>query len=293
MTFVQNYVSIVNSLTKNMSAPETFTGTAESVYLYNAVCLRIQTDAPGIVFMQFSPDGINFSTAYTTNINPSQMASDGSFSKILPVSAKFYRTVYVNGASATANVRIQTMYGSYDGELLVDTRDVSSPNAIMQGQIPGSMYYYVKGTNPDMFASSVTPTDLWGGGSQVYEGFMLTSDSNIFAISSDNTDMGSLKITYLLTADSTEFTTTDYIQINGTTETSLGFSAQRIIDAVYYNQLDPSLPNAGTISIYSSEPFIMKIIPPGLGKQQDCNFTVPDTYTGHIVTGKQIGRAHV
>ena len=101
-------VSTTNSTTTNLAAGGTFTGTGEDVSEYSTVMVTIfssHVSATDGFQLQFSSDGTNWDYGDSFSI---PATTGKTFS--VGVTAKFYRVVYTNGATATTSLRIQSLY---------------------------------------------------------------------------------------------------------------------------------------------------------------------------------------
>ena len=103
-----SFVSTANSTTANLAAGGTFTGTGEDVSEYSTVMVTIfssHVSATDGFQLQFSSDGTNWDYGDSFSI---PATTGKTFS--VGVTAKFYRVVYTNGATATTSLRIQSLY---------------------------------------------------------------------------------------------------------------------------------------------------------------------------------------
>jgi len=112
MTFtpiVNGVVSSNNSTSSTLTSGQTFTGTSDDVSRYGSVKIGITTnvnsDNTGIT-LEFSSDGTNWDIVkYETYDAAVQYYEIES-----PVRGKFFRVVYINGATNQSTFRLQTIY---------------------------------------------------------------------------------------------------------------------------------------------------------------------------------------
>lgn len=92
-----------------LTAGASLTGKAEGIELYPNVGVAVKTDQPGTLYMEQSPDGVNWDIT-----RDYQVSANVSFQKILFVSHRFYRTRFISSASVDHTYfRLQTSYGTY------------------------------------------------------------------------------------------------------------------------------------------------------------------------------------
>lgn len=103
LTKVDNNNSFSGTITSGGNFPGTFTNTTG----YNSIQVNISSDiqsAPSGIQVQFSLNGSTVSqTFYDTYLNT------GTFNKVYPVQANFYKIIYTNSTGSSATVRITTM----------------------------------------------------------------------------------------------------------------------------------------------------------------------------------------
>lgn len=104
----QNPTSVGNSTVATLGSGATFTGAWEEVSFYAVLTLSAFSDqasaSNGLKF-QWSSDGSNVDREETTSLSAS---AGRAFS--VTIRAKYFRVVYVNGASAQGAFRLQTIY---------------------------------------------------------------------------------------------------------------------------------------------------------------------------------------
>lgn len=104
-----SYTDPNNATQTPLAASATFTGQWFDVLNYAAITVAIQSDAPSAangVIAEFSVDGVNVITTITSTY-PGGNA--GAYFSI-PIEARYFRTRYVNGATAQTTVRSGVIY---------------------------------------------------------------------------------------------------------------------------------------------------------------------------------------
>lgn len=104
-------LSVANSTATPLAANATFTGTAEDVTDYGSITVQIftnQASATSGFKPQYSSDATNWDDgdAYTVFITP---AGNGKYFSF-PPQAKYFRLVYINGATLQTAFRMQTIF---------------------------------------------------------------------------------------------------------------------------------------------------------------------------------------
>lgn len=105
---INGVVSTVNSTVANLAGAGIFTGTSENVIEYSTVFVSVfssHVSATDGLSVQFSSDGTNWDLIDVFTISA---ATGKVFS--FATQAKFYRLVYINGATLTTSLRIQTLF---------------------------------------------------------------------------------------------------------------------------------------------------------------------------------------
>lgn len=103
-----NSISTNNSTTATLGNGAVYTGTADDCLGCAGVTTSLLADEDGAVdgmTFQFSPDGSNWDDVNTFTYTAANGARRFSF----PVTARYYRVVYTNGASGQTLFRVQTM----------------------------------------------------------------------------------------------------------------------------------------------------------------------------------------
>lgn len=103
-------ISAGNSTTTPLGSNATFTGSSEEVTQYAAIGIGIGVDRSGVLNFQFSNDGTNWDQdqAYTVTVTTPGVTQGFYFQSA--AEAKYFRVVYVNGATAQGVFRLQSVY---------------------------------------------------------------------------------------------------------------------------------------------------------------------------------------
>lgn len=105
---VENVVSLGNSTTLSLSADESFVGVAENVLSFQEIdvtTVGTPMMAPGVLYFEFSPDGVNWDVS-----TPTTLTGPSPIPLILRVVLPFFRIRYVNGDVALTTLRISTLF---------------------------------------------------------------------------------------------------------------------------------------------------------------------------------------
>jgi hypothetical protein len=109
---INNAGSVVdsnNSTTSTLGGGATYTGTGTDLLGYSAVCVTLYADVDsgtdGMTF-QFSTDNSNWDDVYTFTMD---VSSSDTRRFQFPVTARYFRVVYTNGAGAQSAFRVQTI----------------------------------------------------------------------------------------------------------------------------------------------------------------------------------------
>lgn len=158
-------VSVANSTSAALGAGATFTGTAEDVTDYGSITVQVFTDqasAAGGFKSQYSTDATNWDDgdAYSIAITP---AGNGKYFSF-PPQAKFFRLVYVNGATLQTAFRMQTIYRRAPvkfsshriGDTLDDENDAELVKANIIGRTAAGNYVNLRATvNADLGTADI------------------------------------------------------------------------------------------------------------------------------------------
>lgn len=106
---VGSVVNSGNSTTTPLGGDAVFTGTAVDLLGYSTVCITLASDVDGAIdgmTFQFSTDNTNWDDIYTFTFDVSECpARRFQF----PVTARYFRIVYTNGAGGQSSFRVQTI----------------------------------------------------------------------------------------------------------------------------------------------------------------------------------------
>ena len=112
MTFIpsnKNIESTLNSTTTLLTAGSTFTGTSE-LNDFDDVMVSLKTDQVGTLYMEFSPDNVNWDTSLSFKYDNTRINAP----HILVKGGRYYRTRFTNdSASDQTFLRLETFYGSF------------------------------------------------------------------------------------------------------------------------------------------------------------------------------------
>jgi hypothetical protein len=106
-TVLEGLADIGNSSTTPLAAGATFTGVAIDIRDYSAINVAAFSNvssASGGLRMEFSPDGINWDHVHTFNVTGNIGVSYAQAAEL-----RYFRIVYINGATAQASFRLTTI----------------------------------------------------------------------------------------------------------------------------------------------------------------------------------------
>lgn len=99
----------INSWDQALTAGATLTGLAEEVTLYPTVSVAVKTDQPGTLYMEQSPNGINWDL-----VKDYSVSANISFERLGFLTRRYYRTRFVSSTSTDHTFfRLQTSYADY------------------------------------------------------------------------------------------------------------------------------------------------------------------------------------
>jgi hypothetical protein len=280
-----NILSTDNSTTTPLSAGDTFTGTSELNY-YNDVMVTVKTDQDGILYMEFSPDGVNWDTSLSFQYKTDRINAP----HILVKGPRYYRTRFENtSASAQTFLRLDTSYSHYN-KLTSPINGVVSENYDAQNTRPTNYKYEVAGgkrqgrttwnkfgynddvdtTNEELIASFGESINI-----------MTSADTlDIVSTSTQDVSGGTGANLLQITGIDGDFNiVSEFISINGTTPVTtvnsyLGVNRVNVINS------GSNLANVGTVTIDDTAGTVgvQAQLPPNGSVTQQCIFHTPINY---------------
>jgi hypothetical protein len=103
------FVSSLNSSDTALNFTEQFTGTWEDVSGYNTITVALKMSTNGILYVQFSPDGVNVDSSlpYTVDANSNEIHR-------LSITRKYLRVIALNNSGYDQTyLRLQTIVGNH------------------------------------------------------------------------------------------------------------------------------------------------------------------------------------
>jgi len=278
-----------NNTNDALNNGQSFIGTFEDCSQYACITLACYTDKSGILYIDFSVDGVNVDSTLTFNV----AATTNEVHRVT-VTRKFFRLRFYNNSGENQTyLRVQSMLGSYpnlsspfnltaqqDADATL-VKSISDELLISSGLISGYTVVQKFGRNGDIDTASV-PEDIWNGGG-VYAGFPTGSPEEFEVFSSSASDTGVLMFTYLPTTTSTEYLT-HTVTLQGTTPVSTGITGYRMHTANYASGSSTTF-NVGTITIRHkvTTANIFCVMPIGRSQTNVASYTVPFGHTAKIV----------
>ena len=105
---MERVVSTSNSTSIPLATSATYTGTGEDASEYATISLIVNADNNGTAKIQFSSDNSNWDVS-----NDFVVTAGTGLSKVVTITAQYYRVVYVNDAGAQTFFRLQTIQHIY------------------------------------------------------------------------------------------------------------------------------------------------------------------------------------
>lgn len=300
MTFLadRSVASTGNNSTTPLNDGQTFTGTAE---LNNFHCLLVtlKTDADGVLYIDFSPDGTNWDSTLTTYVD----AGAHEIHRAVKA-ARYVRVRLTNNSGGNQSyLRLYTYFGNFsalnsplNSEIREDAdasivRTIDPEIDMASGRFQGFSIVNKFGTNSDIDTASV-PEDIWENGG-VYTGFPATGEPLRAVSTSTDDDVGGtgaeiitaqamtedwewVEITFTLNgtgavAPDAPYASTNFIRCHTATVTQSANGANTGV-------------NAGTITVYQSVTTtnIFLSMRPGRNQTNCSAYTIPAGYTGYM-----------
>lgn len=191
---VQPAVNEDNSSSTPLTNGSTFTGVGVDTTGHHSVITAVKTDQDGTLYMEFSPDGVNWDSSLSYSVT----AGLNDVHR-LTITRRYYRTRFTNNSGSDQTYfRLQTMINGgtalsaplnlsvqQDADAIV-ARTVSEEVSIAEGKFTGYSITNKFGTNADVDATT-SPEDIWEGGG-AYTGWA-TAGQAVQAISSSTDDV--------------------------------------------------------------------------------------------------------
>lgn len=296
-----NFISTVegatlddNSSSAALNAGATFTGIAHLAITYSSIILAVLTDKDGIMYADFSTDGLNWDSSIPFNV-----AANINEVHRVTATRKFFRVRFTNTSAANQTfMRLQCLGGAQpqltstlntvvqqDADALI-VRAIDSEIDIASGKYTGYSIVNKAGYNPDIDIATV-PEDIWEAGG-VYTGFPQNAGETITVVSSSANDTAAgtgartMRITGL---DANYDVQTEDFILNGTTPVTGVKIFSRVHTAnVLTSGSSNTAFNAGTISVYHTTTTANVFLSMRVGSNQtNCSaYTIPAGYTGYV-----------
>lgn len=276
----RNKISTLNSTTTLLNTGVTFTGIGEDVSIYNSVVVAAKTDQDGTLYIEFSPDNINWDSSLVfTNY-----ASSNEVHRIT-VTRKYCRIKFTNtSASNQTYLRLQTLFGSQqvltsalNSQIQTDQDTIAVRPLDFNLMVAENLYQnraqFIKdGINFDIDLASV-PQDITNEGG-IYGGFPRGAvEAGEIVVA--GADTGIVVYSYLASATDTNYTTVTKA-ITGAGTYALGHNIWRCNFAYFYST-SASAFNVGLITIRNTVSIanIFCVIPVGYSQTYCAAYTVP------------------
>lgn len=272
-------VSKLNSISTVLPIDGSWSGESEFNH-YQDVMVACKTDQIGVLYMEFSVDGVNWDSSISYPV-----AAATSEIHILVKGSRYYRTRFSNTSGvAQSYFRLQTSYGTF--------RQLNSPlNGVVQSDadsllvrpmdfnlmIAQGLYQNVNNTIKDGINfdidSATVPEDITNEGG-AYAGFP-TGAVEAGQIVVSGADTGTVYYSYMASSDSTDYTIGTKA-VAGAGTYALGHNIWRCNFAYFVGSSATAL-NAGDITIQNTPTVanIFCVIGAGYGQTFCSAYTVP------------------
>lgn len=248
-----NQVSISNSSTTVLNSGQTFTGSWEDVSSFNSIVVAVATDQTGVVYMDFSPDGVNSDGT----VPPIDYIAGGSNPPhIVKVTRKYFRIRFSNTSSSNQTYfRLQSIKGSQE-QVTSTLNSVIAPSADailvrpldFNLMVAEGLYYNRSNTIKDGYtpsmASGAVTQDLWTE-SGAYTGFVSATAAAELVVA--GADTGTVYYYYMATDTDLDYTVGSKA-IAGAGTYSLGHNIWRC-NFMYFVSSSSTSFNAGKMTI--------------------------------------------
>lgn len=239
----------VNSTSTPLTNGSTFTGIAHTTEGYSSLVVSLKTDQSGLLYIDFSVDGVNWDSTLTYDID-----ADVNEVHRLTCTREYFRIrIYNNSGSNQTYLRAQSMLGDYnslaspiniqiqsDADSIV-VRPIDYNLAVSDGKFSGRSFTIKDGINPDI-DTGTTPEDTWGGGG-TYTGFPSAAEEGQIVVS--GADTGTVYYSYMASSTDTDYTLGSRA-IAGAGDYDLGHNVWRC-NYAYFDS--GSAANVGNITI--------------------------------------------
>lgn len=137
-------VDDTNSTSSILAAGATFTGAAVDVSVYQSVVVAVKTDQPGTLYIEFSPDNVNWDSSLSFSV-----AANVNEVHRFSVTRKFFRIRFTNtSASSQTFFRLQSILGSQPvltsalNSTVQTDADSLITRSVLMGQTDDGQYRY-------------------------------------------------------------------------------------------------------------------------------------------------------
>lgn len=260
-----------------LTAGSTFTGTHEDVLPYTDVTLALKTDQDGIVYLEFSPDGVNWDSSL-----PYKVAANLNEVHRLTRTRQYFRERFTNtSASNQTYFRMQCIGGNANSLTLplsstvqtdadtIVTRPMDFNLMVAQKLYQNNLVTIKDGLNADVDTGTV-PEDVNNQGG-VYTGFPTTTAAAEIVVAA--ADIGTVWYSYMATDTDTEYTFAS-VAVNGIGTYPLGHNIWRCNYAYFASS---GSVNIGAITIrHTATPSnVFCVIDANIGQTYCAAYTVP------------------
>lgn len=264
------------------------------------VMVTCDTDQDGVLYFDFSDDGINWVSRPSDGF--AVEAGESEFHTAIK-GPRIFRARYVNGSVAQTEFSLSTYFGVFrqrpvplnetihhDADSIVSRTD--NPDSVMRGRVHNEYIIEKYARNP-VINTATAPEDVWNGGG-LYTGFPTAAAEQFEVLSSDPADTGAgtgaQTVRFFYQDD--DYNMFDAsgdplffdVTMNGTTGVSVGNPTGMRIWRGKVLTSGSGETNAGGITCrwVTTTAAVFAIIPATFGQTSLSNFTIPAGYTGYL-----------
>lgn len=296
--------STKNSTTTPLDAAETYEGEAEEVLEFSTMTVIVDTDQDGTLRLELSQDGTNWDRVKPV---PVKISVGSGSAHSLEMVSRFFRVVFVNGATDQGHLRLQTIYHRYRSVFLTSSpnqqlskaddvqlvRTINDPfTDISRSLFADKQAVHIIGAN--VSSPNGTRRDIWEYGATTVVGgninypwpmvadtVVLVSDSTDDDASPD-TNIGCQSVV-IVGLDNNFDQIFEVRDLNGTTPVTSVNSYRRVHKVFAAAVGTYTGNNVGNITCtHTISGDVLAYIPAGLGETQMSMYTIPNNFTGYI-----------
>ena len=294
-----NGISAQSSTSTPLGISGTWSGQATDVSRYGTITTFVDTDVDGALHVEFSSDGVNWDRHKDLDV---EVASQTGFVSSFSVIAAYFRIRYVNGVTAQAHLRVQTLLHEDKSNIISTSPNQTighSDTVILQRSANDFSLDVQRGLDRDKetvhkfgYNEAVpngTYADIWSYGVTDASYNWATTDETFRVKAGGNandtsagTGARTIHIAYL---DGNGIETHEDLTLAGASASAVTSSTGRRVLRSYVKTTGTILSsNTGDILIEnSSTGLIVATIDAGVGQTEMSMYTVPANHTAYLL----------